>query len=189
MPLSNAILATIDAERDGKVRGRTLLQKKLYFLSILCDEDFGFGPYYYGPYSSDVSGQLESLVAAGLVTEEVAVLTEPSGKMFEPRTYSYSLTEVGKDLMRKIRPELHSYKALLERINFDLSVAQSVYRLAVAAKVYLIVSERTDAATSETIKLRATELGWQLSDKDIDAVDGYLERLGLVGVAPIGASG
>jgi uncharacterized protein YwgA len=49
-----AIVAALDAEPKRVMRGRTLLQKKLYFVSALSREDFGYEPHYYGPYSTVV---------------------------------------------------------------------------------------------------------------------------------------
>ena len=75
MSTIDAILATLAVKRSEDdtaskaVQGRTLLQKRIYFLSVLANEDFGFRPHYYGPYSSHVSTSLSALVEADLVEE------------------------------------------------------------------------------------------------------------------------
>ena len=52
MHIQDLILLVIGNEKNKNLQGRTILQKKLYFLSVLKEIDLGFGPHYYGPYSS-----------------------------------------------------------------------------------------------------------------------------------------
>ena len=70
MGVMDAILATIQGaeEEEGRKRisGRTLLQKKLYFLSVLNQEAFGYRPHYYGPYSQLVADNVGSTVPGGI---------------------------------------------------------------------------------------------------------------------------
>lgn len=66
----DVILLVIDEAGKEGLRGRTLLQKKLYFLSVLMDVNLDFTAHRYGPYSSAVAGQLASLVGHGFVREE-----------------------------------------------------------------------------------------------------------------------
>ena len=46
MSIKDALLATIGSKECG-IRGRTLLQKRMYFLAVLVGEDFLFSPHYY----------------------------------------------------------------------------------------------------------------------------------------------
>ena len=52
MGVMDAILAAIHGAAEERISGRTLLQKKLYFLSVLNQEAFGYRPHYYGPIVS-----------------------------------------------------------------------------------------------------------------------------------------
>ncbi len=47
MHIQDLILLVIGSENNKSLRGRTTLQKKLYFLSVLEETDLGFGPHYY----------------------------------------------------------------------------------------------------------------------------------------------
>jgi hypothetical protein len=47
MNVSDALLFAYDA-LGGAIRGKTTLQKKIYFLGIMLNEDFGYGAHYYG---------------------------------------------------------------------------------------------------------------------------------------------
>lgn len=42
----DAVLAAIQKEPEGILVGRTLLQKKLYFVATLLREDWDFVPHY-----------------------------------------------------------------------------------------------------------------------------------------------
>ena len=55
MHIQDLILLVIGSEEENGLRGRTLLQKKIYFLSELKGVNHGFRPHYYGPYSSLVA--------------------------------------------------------------------------------------------------------------------------------------
>ena len=62
---STDFLLSVIAAFGGRVDGRTLLQKRAYFVSLLSDIDPGlnFDAHYYGPYSATVDntlGRLES---------------------------------------------------------------------------------------------------------------------------------
>jgi uncharacterized protein YwgA len=176
--IRDAILATIDAEESREIVGRTLLQKKLYFLSVLAGEDFGFYPYFYGPYSSSVSDDLGTLIEAGFVKDDIDVFPGSTSRFGERRRYSYRLTEEGKRVLQSKRFAIREYSAYLERINAH-PVVSDPNLLPVAAKVHFIVTERGRASVDE-IRERASELGWELSKADIDQVVNYLRHLELV---------
>jgi len=36
---------------EGDMRGKTLLQKRVYFLSVMLGIEMGYEAHYYGPYS------------------------------------------------------------------------------------------------------------------------------------------
>lgn len=40
---------------DQGITGRTALQKIVYFLSVMMNEDLGYNPHFYGPYSPKVA--------------------------------------------------------------------------------------------------------------------------------------
>lgn len=73
MHIIDIILLVIKGEKDSELRGRTLLQKKIYFLSVMMENDLGFTAHYYGPYSSYVAGHLDSLVNYEILKETLVV--------------------------------------------------------------------------------------------------------------------
>ena len=53
MKAENLILLIL-AQENGRLSGKTLLQKQAYFVSELLGFNLGFKPHYYGPYSEEI---------------------------------------------------------------------------------------------------------------------------------------
>ena len=177
MSINDALLALLLHDESG-TRGRTLLQKKLYFMGVLVKEDFGFLPHYYGPYSSAVADQLGVLCEAGFISEQAqsyADLIRPFGEL---RRFDYRLTENGKGFASVRSKELASYNEALNKINLH-TISSNTKLLSIAAKVHFIVREEK-STTSSNIRKRAKELGWAVGKNQINEMVSYLELLGLV---------
>jgi uncharacterized protein len=171
MSVKGAIVETIGAEPDKVVRGRTLLQKKLYFISLLTGEDFGFSPYFYGPYSQVATDALGALVEAGFVEQEVDRLGDYD-QFGEKRRYSYSLTEDARAVLEKANGEWAHYHRAAECIN-SYSLSRNMQLLAVASKVHVIQSS-SDAVTVEDVRERARQYGWELNPNSVAQVTQFL---------------
>lgn len=175
---SDAILLVIAQEPGQTIRGRTLLQKKLYFLSVLCDLDYGFSPHFYGPYSSPVSGEIGALLAVGFLEESSKSFPERVGRAHDLRRYDYQLASAGREVVGSYAEWSGPFVEALHRINAH-PIARDANLLSVAAKVHLIVSQLGEASV-DAIHGRAGELGWELTEKDVDGVVEYLTQLHLV---------
>src|SRR5579871_3048502 len=83
-----------------QVRGKTKLQKMVYFTGILTGtiKDLGYGPHYYGPYSSEVTGAIGRLRGLGFVDENIVGggAVDPSG--FEVARHDFTLNDDGKKI-------------------------------------------------------------------------------------------
>ena len=183
MSASDAILAVLDVEptqpssETGIVRGRTLIQKKMYFLSVLTREDFGFRPHFYGPYSSMVSTALGTLIEADFI-EETRVRYGIPTTFGEMNRFDYSLSESGRRVVSQ-RPEIvDPFRPYVDKIN-ESGIASDINTISVAAKVHFILSDQGEA-TVEQIRQQANDLGWNFPEEDVDRVVNYLERLELV---------
>ena len=102
---------------DTSVNGRTRVQKDICILKHDAELPFNFEfePHFYGPYSSELTDTVDTLVAAGLLEEKIDVF--PPG-IFR---YDYALTEEGKRLFSAIESRLERMRpgilaALKERI-------------------------------------------------------------------------
>ena len=182
MHIQDLILLVIGSEKDENLQGRTLLQKKLYFLSELKGVDHGFRPHYYGPYSSLVAENLDILVSAHFLREEKETFETDQNIFGEIRRHTYSLTSDGDIVMEEIRKEAEytDWKQKLDMLNSQL-LASDFNMLSIAAKVYYIVNQQ-GSATPEQIREIANEYDWRLNDSDIEGVLSFLKALSLISV-------
>lgn len=182
MHIQDLILLVIGSEEDESLQGRTLLQKKLYFLSELKGVDRGFRPHYYGPYSSLVAENLDILVSAHFLNEKKETFETDQNIFGEIRRHTYSLTPDGETVMEKIKKEAEyaDWKEALDRLNRQ-KLAKDFNMLSIAAKVYYIVN-RQGKTTTERIREIANEYGWDIDDLQIENVRSFLENLSLISV-------
>lgn len=182
MHIQDLILLVIGSEEDENLQGRTLLQKKLYFLSELKGVDHRFRPHYYGPYSSWVAENLDILVSARFLNEKKETFETDQNIFGEIRRHTYSLTPDGDIVMEEIRKEAEytDWKQKLDMLNGQ-PLASDFNMLSIAAKVYYIVNQQ-GSATPEQIRKVAKEFGWSIEDPDIEGVLSFLEALSLISV-------
>ncbi len=182
MHIQDLILLVIESEEDENLQGRTLLQKKLYFLSVLKDIDLGFGPHYYGPYSSLVAENLDILVSARFLNEVTETFETDRNIFGEIRRHTYYLTPDGDIIMAEVKKEAEymDWKEALDTLN-NQPLANDFNMLSIAAKVYYIVN-RQGRATTEQIQEVAKEYDWNIDDSQIENVRSFLENLSLISV-------
>ncbi|MCE2402851.1 hypothetical protein J4G08_18440 [Candidatus Poribacteria bacterium] len=188
MHIIDVILLVIKGEKDDELQGRTLLQKKIYFLSVMMEHDLGFTAHYYGPYSSYVAGHLDSLVSYGILKETLVPLSSnppeqsPFGEI-RKHAYIYSLIPNAFEKVWKVaekKPSFDKWKQKLKAIN-DQSIARDSNSLSIAAKIHYIVDWEGEKNAEEVLQT-AKEYGWDFTLKDIKNVLSFLTELGLVSV-------
>jgi len=166
MTIDDVILTAIGQCEGTVVRGRTRLQKILYFLSLRLGMDAMFTPHYYGPYSELVARSVDSLAARGLVQEEVK--QEPSEGPFERRQYDYSLTDAGREVLARLRAATPTrYRAVGKELQALLSEHPSTQALAVASKLHVIVSESDREVPITSLSKRARKFGWAIREQAV----------------------
>lgn len=182
MHIQDLILLVIGNEKDKSLQGRTILQKKLYFFSVLKKIDLGFGPHYYGPYSSWVAENLDILVSARFLKEVTETFSTDRNIFGEIRRHTYSLTPDGDIIMDEIRQEngCESWEDVLKPLNEHRS-ANDFNTLSIAAKVHYIVN-RQGRTTTKQIQEVAKEYDWDIDDLQIENVRSFLEDLSLISV-------
>ncbi len=176
MNISQAILLLLKGE--GKpLQGKTMLQKRLYFLARLRKLEFGYRAHYYGPYSEKISSELESLVASGLVRHKATPLGahDVYGEMTR---HDFQLDDGVSEDPWLSEPDAQIALETLKKIG-DHDVARDQRLLSAAAKVDLILSSQGSATVGQ-IQSRAKDLGWNLEPDQIAMVGNYLLFLGLV---------
>ena len=183
MHIIDILLLVVRSEGENGLKGRTLLQKKVYFLSVLQNKSYGFTAYHYGPYSNYVAGNIDSLVNCGFLHENTeSFATTPSDRNLfgEIRRHTYTLTNDGHKVWSDIEKEadFEKWKNALDMINKQ-PISNDFNKLSIAAKVHYIINWR-EKSTIEEVKQVAREYRWEVSNEDIESVLFFLEELGLV---------
>ena len=182
MHIIDILLLVVKSEGEEGLCGRTLLQKKVYFLSVLMKFDLGFSPHYYGPYSSYVASHLDSLVNCGLLKEVTESFSNEENVFGEIRRHTYSVPDniesIWQDIQQK--PKFDEWQNAINWIN-DQPISEDFNKLSIAAKVYYIVSwEGNGPLTLTQVQQIAKEYGWDVSTEDIKSVLSFLKGLELV---------
>ncbi len=177
MHIQDLILLAIGSEKDKRLRGRTTLQKKLYFLSVLGDIDLGFHPHYYGPYSSWVSENLDILVNCGFLKEVMETFATDRNIFGEIRRHTYSLTSDGKIVLNEIlkEDEDQRWQNVLAHIN-EQPLANDFKKLSIAAKVHYIANIK-ERITTEQIREIAKAYGWYIRGSKTQELSSFFEAL------------
>lgn len=182
MHIIDILLLVIVREKESKLQGRTLLQKKIYFLSVLLKENFGFSAHYYGPYSSFVAEHLDGLVNYGVLKEvrETLASSVEQNASGEIRRHTYSLTPDAKETWEATQQkrDFKKWDKALRSIN-EQPISEDIKKLSIAAKVHYIVSWQGQS-TLEEIRQVAKKYGWDMAEEDVENVLSFLTELKLV---------
>jgi uncharacterized protein YwgA len=165
----------------GKVAGRTLLQKRIFFLGeMLGEKDLSYFPHYYGPFSQEVSDCLTVSVLNGYVQEIVS----PYGidhHGFEMCRYEYQLSETGEKLADILEIQLseqaQNLKKAVERFMEGASDLNYMV-LSYAAKLYYILKQKGIPLTPQEIKNASEKFNWKIDEKDFQKGAEALQKLG-----------
>jgi len=173
----------------GTVNGRTLFQKRLYFLAALArrESEFGFRAHYYGPYSSAVADALGELKSLGFVEETRIPLQGPGTGGFERNLFEIKLTDAGRRLAEHKKACLDGRDAeLLARAPeiAALPTANDYAKASIAAKVHYITMQKGEAWDTRAAAEEARKYDWSLDPRAAEEAADFLEQLGLVQVDP-----
>ena len=165
----------------GAMRGKTLLQKRGYFLSVAKQLDLGYRAHYYGPYSAEVESGLSKAKALGFIGEQTSTFSAADKKGFERKRYDYTLTPDGQhmvDSLRRRQPaEFDEFTKILQKVK---SLDNDDYMaLSIGAKTHYVLDKAGKPLTEDAIKESARELGWDVEEKDADEAVELLLRMGL----------
>jgi uncharacterized protein YwgA len=171
----------------GEMQGKTKLQKRVYFLGVMLgkEQDLGYTPHYYGPYSPAVADANAELKALGYVDECVARAGLTNGQGFEHALYKYSLTEAGQRLAERKKAEFaEDWKRIQEKANAINAAGDLHYMLlSAAAKFHFVLTQQGGKATFDGIKTMAGRLGWAIGDEELNEARDFLKSVGLITVS------
>jgi len=176
------ILLAIDAF-GGKVDGKTLLQKRLYFTEIVLHENLGFefDAHYYGPYSAVINSELSTLKLQGQLREDASSYGYSDQSDFEMRRYCYELTPDGRAAVEWLRqnyqPDCQRITAAAKRVvdagNLDYM------ELSFAAKSHWILRQVKKALSDADIASEAERFGWKVKPEQVHRGVEFLHKVGL----------
>ena len=168
----------------GNIKGKTKLQKTIYFLGKLTDhlDELGYRAHYYGPYSSDVAEAANRLRSLGFLEQTVASGGFVDSHGFEVARYDFSLNEEGKNVAKL---KTKRYSKLWE----DLKNASTKFKnagdidyqaLSVAAKTDFLLGKKGGTATIKEIEEIASKFGWSVSKDEVTKGATFLRGIGLL---------
>lgn len=171
----------------GEIKGKTKLQKTMYFLGILTGtiEELEYRPHYYGPYSSAVKDAVNRLKALDFVVQSSVPPLGVDRRGFEMARRDFRLTEDGRAMAERKAAADPAFWRRLQEAAGRLRVAgeQDYMLMSVAAKTFFILRERGRSATPVEVAEAARDLDWNPSPAEIDEAARYLQRMGLATVS------
>ena len=165
----------------GSVRGKTTLQKRMYFLSVMLNVDLGYGPHYYGPYSSAVASGNVELKSLG-VLQESASSWGVDHRGFEMARYDYALSDEGKefaDAKANAYPDLWNWVQKCAEVITNAGDLNYM-ELSIAAKAYFALTKLRGRASLEEIHALLPQFGWNVSKEELEKATSFLEKAHLV---------
>jgi hypothetical protein len=149
----------------GTVEGKTTLQKWGYFASVKTRVDLGYEPHFYGPYSKTIARAADELIASDFIIERGRIT------QYDRVIYTYTLTNDGISIAKDlVEQNLDLYKVIKEIVEVcDKTVGNNMSILSWAAKVYYLLQKKGKEITYKEIEKIGMNLGWELSEKEIDS--------------------
>lgn len=179
MNVPEFVLALINAS-GGRVRGRTMLQKRGYFVRLLSGirTNLGYDAYYYGPYSAKIDAALTQLKNLGFTEEAETGFGVVSGG-FEIRRYDYALTDDGREILQPLL-ETPEYQSIVEAVEKIQDAGDPNYfELSIAAKAYYILMRQGKEMSRSELQREAKNFDWNIQEPALTGAIQFLERIGL----------
>lgn len=181
---SRDIVLIVLASYEGRIRGKTTLQKICYFADVIAGLALGFRAHYYGPFSPMIEQGIAELKNLGFVEEETLGFGVYSQFLGEMRRYDYKLTADGiavvQDLKRREPKGFEAISSIARRIRDS---GNPDYReLSIAAKTFFIARKKEGPITVMEIEQQAKALGWELSGESINKAIDLLKTLDIIQV-------
>jgi len=168
----------------GEIRGKTKLQKTVYFLgSLSCfAEELGYRPHFYGPYSAEVADAVARLRASGFVDQNVVTGGSVDSSGFEVARHDFKLTDQGKQIAEhktKDQPDL--WKRITDAATVLRKAGDVDYvKMSIAAKTYFMLGEKKGKASIGDLAELASKFGWSVTQQQLKEAMDFLERMHFV---------
>ena len=175
------ILLVIKAD-GGHLRGKTLLQKRGFFLCERFKCSVDYRAHYYGPYSPMLDATLGRLKSLGLIEEKSESFGRADGVGFEWRRYEFALTEDGRQVLTAFEQQepdiVHAVREYLRQMEVAGDNGDYV-KLSIAAKTFFVLKRREKPMTRDEIQGVAKRFGWSIEPEQIARAGEFLEQMRL----------
>jgi uncharacterized protein YwgA len=166
---------------DGEMRGKTLLQKRVYFLSVMLGIDLGYEAHYYGPYSEQIATVNSELKSLGYISESSSAWGYDQ-RGFEMARHDFGLTSVG---IRVAERKAEQNGGLWDQIQKASAVVTKAgdldyMELSIAAKAYYVLNKLNGKATLEDIAGMLPKFGWTVTDRQLERATEFLAKANLI---------
>jgi len=170
----NAIAYLLKLLEEKQV-GKKSIQKLVYFLQVFgVDLKYRYGMYHYGPYSSELSNDLDIMDMMGTINIED-----------NPNMYGYSikLGESGKEQASDIEQHLYSDKEHFDKLLsvFGRCSAKKLELYATMHLVESILQRRGQDSSQESVTREVKILKPKYPDNDIEKAYKYLLGKSIIG--------
>jgi uncharacterized protein YwgA len=174
------VISLVDAS-GGAVQGRTMLQKRAYFVDLLAhlNVDLDFDAHFYGPYSSVVDNTITQLKNLRFL-QESATAYGVDNTGFEMKRYDYRLTPDGQKIAETLRnaPEYQQIRHLVTRLSEAGNL--NYMELSIAAKAFFILKKRKEGMSKQEIIREAGKFDWNIPAASLETAVSFLDRLGML---------
>lgn len=168
----------------GTIKGRTKLQKTIYFLGLLTDslEDLGYRAHYYGPYSDAVADAINRMKSLGFIQESTLGVGAVNAAGFEIARHDFTLTAEGLRVAgNKADKNPDAWGKIESAVGLFTAAGDLDYmEMSVAAKTIYMLSTKEKPATPSELCESARALGWNPDQEEITRSIGFLKKLDLV---------
>jgi uncharacterized protein YwgA len=166
---------------EGDMRGKTLLQKRVYFLSVMLGIDMGYEAHYYGPYSEKVATINSELKSLGYVSESSSAWVYDQ-RGFEMARHDFKLSELGTRLAdRKAEGQPQLWIQIQKAAQVVRKAGDLDYmELSIAAKAYYVLNKLNGKATLEDIAGMLPKFGWSVKKEELEKATDFLAKTDLI---------
>lgn len=168
----------------GEIKGKTKVQKMIYFLGLMTehDDDLGYRPHYYGPYSDDVAEAVERLKTLGFLDQSVSGAGAVDSRGFEVARCDYRLNCSGTRVAQTKAEQYHGdWGRIQEAVKALKEVfAKDYMELSIAAKTWFMLGEKRGKASMADLETLAPKFGWSVTPEQVQAAAKLLAEAELV---------
>jgi uncharacterized protein len=180
---------TFLAMKNHEIKGNTKLQKTVYFLGLRTglEEELGYRPHFYGPYSDEVADAVGRLKALGFLDHSHAGVGSVDSRGFEVVRSDYRLNDDGRKVAEIKKKKFEKEWGEIERGAAELEtlLTKDYMQLSIAAKIKFMLGERQDRSPVKPNELAAmaSRFGWSVTPEQVQSAASWLAEAGLVTLA------